>query len=88
MKTAPETNGIALNAPTFELQGSQKKKKKRKGLRKIFENLTVKNFFNMGKDLVNQVQEAQRIPLRIILKRNTLRQIWIKLKKIKYNEKY
>lgn len=63
------------------------KKKKRKGLRIIFENLTVKNFFNVGKDLVNQVQEAQRIPLRIILKRNTLRQIWIKLKKIKYNEK-
>ena len=42
----------------------------------------------MGKDLVNQVQEAQRIPLRIILKRDTLRQIWIKLKKIEYNEKY
>jgi len=42
----------------------------------------------MGKELVNQVQEAQRIPLRIILKRNTSRHIWIKLKKIKYNEKY
>ena len=42
----------------------------------------------MGKEIVNQVQEVQRIPLRIILKKNTSRQIWIKLTKIKYNEKY
>ena len=34
-----ETSGTTLNAPTFELEGSQKKKRKRKGLRKYFKRL-------------------------------------------------
>ena len=35
MRTASETSGTMLNAPTFELQESQKKKKtKRKAMRK------------------------------------------------------
>ena len=46
-----------------------------------------KNFRNMGKEIVNQVQEAQRIPYRINPKRNTQRHILIKLSKIKYKEK-
>ena len=41
----------------------------------------------MGKEIVNQVQEAQRVPYRINPKRNTLRHILIKLSKIKYKEK-
>ena len=41
----------------------------------------------MGKERVNQVQEAQRVPYRINPKRNTSRQILIKLTKIKYKEK-
>ena len=41
----------------------------------------------MGKERVNQVQEAQRVPYRINPKRNTLRHILIKLSKIKYKEK-
>ena len=32
MRTVSETSGTTLNAQTFELQGSKKKKKKRKGL--------------------------------------------------------
>ena len=32
-------SGTTLNAPTFELQGSQKKKRKRKGLRKYLKRL-------------------------------------------------
>ena len=31
-----------LNAPTFELLGSQKKKRKRKGMRKFFKRLQLK----------------------------------------------
>ena len=38
----------------------------------------------MGKEIVIQVQEVQRVPHRINLRRNTLRQILIKLTKIKY----
>ena len=41
----------------------------------------------MGKEIVNQVQEAQRVPHRINPKRNMLRHIVIKLSKIKYKEK-
>ena len=41
----------------------------------------------MGKEIVNQVQEALRIPYRINPKRNMLRHILIKLSKIKYKEK-
>ena len=40
----------------------------------------------MGKEIVNQVQEAQRVPYRINPRRNTPRHILIKLLKIKYKE--
>ena len=60
---------------------------KKKGTEKIFEEIIVENFLNMGKEIVNQVQEAQRIPYRINQRRNTPRHILIKLSKIKYKEK-
>ena len=41
----------------------------------------------MGKEIVNQVQEAQRVPYRINPRRNTPRHIIIKPSKIKYKEK-
>ena len=41
----------------------------------------------MGKEIVTQVLEAQRVPYRINLRRNTQRHILIKLSKIKYKEK-
>ena len=41
----------------------------------------------MGKEIVNQVQEAQRFPYRIKPRRNTPRHILIKLSKIIYKEK-
>ena len=40
----------------------------------------------MGKEIVNQVEEAQRDPYRINPRRNTPRHIIIKLSKIKYRE--
>ena len=41
----------------------------------------------MGKEIVNQVQEAQRVPYRINPRRNMPRHILIKLSKNKYKEK-
>ena len=43
----------------------------------------------MGKEIVNQLQEAQRVPYRINTRRNRPRHILIKLSKIKikYKEK-
>ena len=41
----------------------------------------------MGKDIVNQVQEAQRVPGKINPRKNTLRHIVIKMTKIKDRDK-
>ena len=57
-----------------------------KGPEKIFEEIIVENFPNMGKEIATQVQEAQRVPYRINPRRNTPRHILIKVSKIKYKE--
>ena len=58
-----------------------------KGPKKIFDKIIAENFPNMGKEIVNQVQEAQRVPGRINLRRNTPRHIVMKLTKIKDKNK-
>ena len=40
-------------------------KRRKKGSEKIFEEIIVENFPDMGKEIVTQVQETQRIPYRI-----------------------
>ena len=45
--------------------------------------MMLENFPNKGKEIVNQVQEAERVPGRINPRRNTPRHIIIKLTKIK-----
>ena len=59
---------------------------KKKGYEKIFEEIRVENFPNMEKEIVNQVQEAQRVPNRINPRRNTPRHILIKLTNTKHKE--
>ena len=58
-----------------------------KGPEKIFEEIIAENFLNSGKEIVSQVQEAQRIPGRINPRRNTSRHTVIKLTKIKVRDK-
>ena len=53
---------------------------------KNFEEIIVENFPNMEKEIVNQVQEVQRVPYRINPRRNTPRDILIKLIKTKHKE--
>ena len=60
---------------------------KKKGYEKIFEEIIVENFPNMGKEIVNQVQEAQRVPYSINSRRNMPRHILIKLTKTKHKER-
>ena len=86
MRTVSETSGTTLNTPTFELLGVPEGEKK-KGTEKIFEEIIVENFPNMGNEIVNQVQEAQRVPYWINPRRHTSRHILIPVSKIKYNEK-
>ena len=63
--------------------GDPEGEKREKGPEKIFEEIIVENFPNMGKEIATQVQEAQRVPYNINPKRNTPRHIVIKLAKIK-----
>ena len=65
----------------------EEEEKKKKGTENIYEEIIVENFPNTGKEMVNQVQEAQRVPYRINSRRNTPRHILIKLSEIKYKEK-
>ena len=60
---------------------------KKKGYEKIFEEIIVENFPNMEKEIVNQVQEVQRVPYRINPRRNLPRHILIKLTKTKHKER-
>ena len=55
--------------------------------KEILEEIIVENFLNMEKEIVNQIQEAQRVPYRINLWRNIPRHILIKLTKIKPRER-
>ena len=48
---------------------------------KILEEIIVKNLPKMGKEIITQVQETQRVPNRINPRRNTPRHILIKLTK-------
>ena len=54
-----------------------------KGPEKIFEEIIVENFPNMGNKIVKQVQKAQRDPSMINSRRNILRHIVSKPTKIK-----
>ena len=63
--------------------GVPEEEEEKKGIEKIFEEIIVENFPNMGKKIVSQVQEAHRVPYRINPRRNTPRHILIKLAKIK-----
>ena len=70
----------------IRITGVPEKEEKKKGSEKIFEEIIEENFPNMGKERVNQVQEAQRVLYRINASRNMPRHILIKLSKIKYKE--
>ena len=62
-------------------------RRKKKGCQKIFEEIIVENFPNMVKEIVNRVQEAQRVPYRINPRRNIPRHILIKVTKTKAKER-
>ena len=53
----------------------------------MFLDIIVENFPNMEKEIVNQVQEVQRVPYRINPWRNMPRHILIKLTKTKHKER-
>ena len=46
-------------------------RRRRKGPEKIFEEIITENFHNMGKEVVNLIQDAKRVPSSINPRRNT-----------------
>ena len=74
-----------VKCPNIQIIGVPEEDKK-KGHEKILEEIIVENFPKMGKEIVTQVQETQRVPKRINPRQNTQRHILIKLTKIKHKE--
>ena len=70
----------------LHIRGVPEGQERQKGPEKIFEEITVKNFPNMGKEIATQVQEVQSVP-GSIKRRNSSRHIGIKLTKVKDKEK-
>ena len=76
-----------IKCTVIQIIGVPEEEEKKKGYEKTFEEIMVENFPNMEKQIVNQVQEAQRVPYRINPRRNMPRHILIKLTKTKHKER-
>ena len=87
MRTVSETSGTTINTPINSNYRCPRRRKNKKGTEKIYEEITVENFPIMGKEIVNQDQDAQRVTYSINSRRNMPRHILINLSKIKYKEK-
>ena len=70
-----------------QIIGVQEEEEKKKETEKLFEEIIVENFPNMETEVVNEVQEPQRVSYRINARRKMTRHILIKLSKIKHKEK-
>ena len=57
MRTLSETSGTNIKCTNIRIIGVPEEEEKKKGTEKIFEEIIVENFPNMGKEIVNQVQE-------------------------------
>ena len=76
-----------IKCTNIRIIGVPEEEEKKKEYEKNFEEIIVENFPNKEKEIVNQIQEAQRVPYRINPQRNTPRHILIKLTKSKHKER-
>ena len=72
--------------PNIRIIGVPEEEDKKKDHEKTLVEIIVENFPKMGKEIIIQVQETQRVPNRINPRQNTSRHILIKLAKIKHKE--
>ena len=75
-----------VKRPNTQIIGVPEEEDKKKDQEKILEEIIVENFPKMGKEIITQVQETQRVPNRINPRQNTPRHILINLTKIKHKE--
>ena len=66
-----------IKRTNIRIIGVPEGEEREKGTKKTFEEITVKNFPNMGKEPLTQIQEAQQVPYKINLRKNTLRHIYM-----------
>ena len=59
-----------IKCTNIQMIGVPEEEEKKKGTEKIFEEIIVENFPNMGREIVNQVLEEQRVTYRINPRRN------------------
>ena len=76
-----------IKCTNVHITGVNKGEEKEKGPEKIFKDIIAKNFPNMRKETLTQVQGVQRVPYRMNPRRNMPRHILFKLAKIKEKEK-
>ena len=72
--------------PNIQIIGVPEEEDKKKGHEKLLEEIIAENFPKVGKKMVTQVQETQRVPNRINPRQNTPRHILVTLTKIKHKE--
>jgi len=72
-----------IKCSNIRIIGVSEEEDEKKDHEKILE-IIVGNFPKMGKEIITQVQETQRVPNRINPRQNTPRYILIKLTKIKH----
>ena len=75
-----------VKCPNIQIIGVPEEEDKKKDHEKILEEIIVENFPKMGKEILTQVQETQRVPNRIKPRQNPPRHILITLTKIKHKE--
>ena len=75
-----------IKSTNIQIIGVPEEEEKKKGYEKFFEEIIAENFPSMEKEIVNQVQEAQRVPYRINLRRNMPRHILLRLAKTEHKE--
>ena len=76
-----------VKLPNIQIIGVPEEEDKKKGHEKILEEIRVEIFPKMENAIATQVQETQRVPNRINPRQNTPRHIFIKLMRIKHEEK-
>ena len=76
-----------IKCTNIRIIGVPEGEEREKGPKKIFEEIMIENYPNMGKEIATQVEEAHRVPGSINPKRNRPRHIVIKLTKLKAKEK-
>ena len=75
-----------VKRPNIRIIRVPEEEDKKKGHEKIFEEIIPENFPKLGKEIVTQVQETQRVPNRINPRQNTQRHIIVKSTKTKHKE--